>query len=174
MNNQTLIEENLTLYLQGLAEAIAEGLVEATGGKLEARAFGPGVKSLASKATELYHTWTNNWVNPYCKRSELAAVLVAVLYNSKPMIQAKLPPERLGSLQRASSVFAFASVMGMYVKLAGSSPQLYNQFVTRFNRQIAQAFARDSKWPVEGIHRFIEKNFQVMPNTVFFEALPED
>ncbi|OGH01867.1 MAG: hypothetical protein A2600_09340 [Candidatus Lambdaproteobacteria bacterium RIFOXYD1_FULL_56_27] len=173
MNNQALLENNLRTFLSELGEGAALNIEQLTNQKIEARLDKAAVHALAAQITESYHRWTENWLHPYCSRTELAAVLVAEMFRSKPLVQCQLPPEKMRNLHRMLTLYAFAAIMGMYVKLAASPMQLRDQFITRFITVVAQAYKKNAHTALPEIHKFIEKNFKVIPPTLHFAEEPK-
>jgi len=171
MNNQSLMEENLKLFLTELAHSLALSVYSATGKRVEARVDTAVVLTLSEKITESYHQWTDNYLQPFCYRSELAAVVSVELFLSKPLIRCALNPRMLRPLHNLCVLFSFAYIMGLFVKLAGSPPELRNQFSARFIHQVALAVKQNPRTAVVEMHRFMEKKFPVLPATVHFTAL---
>ena len=171
MNNQILLESNLKLFLTELGQTMAQSIKAATGNRIEVKVDTGTVLSLTGKIADAYHQWTNNWLQPYCSRSELAAVMVVELFRSKPIITSNLPKDSIRPLHNLCVVYCFAYIMGLYVKLASSPANLRDQFASRFINQVSSSFRKSPYKAMIEIHQFIENNFRAVPTLVHFDSI---
>jgi len=174
MSNQVVLEENLKLFLTELARSLAMSIHSASGKRIEAKVDTGAVLALSKKITASYHQWTENYLHPYCPRSELAAVLSVELFCGKPLIQCQLHPKMLRPLHNLCVVYSFAYVMGIFVKLAGSPQKLRDQFAGRFINQVSTAVKRNRHKAIADMHRFIERKFPATPAAVHFSTLKNE